>query len=98
MNKVHNSTKVKVYLISHLTHGKNPVIRIFEVIDKKLYHIQDSIFKNDKFELNASYIFVEGSSYLRDDLIVFTGLDDKDITIYFLVVQYIKCKEKFNNG
>lgn len=47
-------------------------------------------------ELNTSYVYVEGSSYLYDELMVFTGLDGKDITNYFLVAQYIKCKEKFN--
>ena len=74
---------------------------MFEVKDKKLYDIQDNIFKGNKIfvgiELNTSYIFVEGSSYLYDDLIAFTGLDDKDITNYFLVAQYIKCKENFND-
>ncbi|MDE6023852.1 MAG: hypothetical protein K2G45_00165, partial [Lachnospiraceae bacterium] len=80
--------------------GKNPIIRLFEVTDKNLYEKQDAIFKGIKIivgiELNTSYIFVEGSSYLYDELMVFAGLDDKDITNYFLVAQYIKCKEKFN--
>lgn len=47
-------------------------------------------------ELNTSYVYVEGSSYLYDELMAFTGLDGKDIINYFLVAQYIKCKEKFN--
>ena len=80
--------------------GKNPIIRLFEVTDKSLYEKQDNIFKGIKIivgiELHTSYIFVEGSSYLYDELMAFTGLDDKDITNYFLVSQYIKCKEKFN--
>ncbi len=80
--------------------GKNPVIKLFEVTDKNLYEKQDDVFKGIKIvvgiELNTSYIFVEGSSYLYDKLMAFTGLDDKDITNYFLVAQYIKCKEKFN--
>lgn len=80
--------------------GKNPVIKLFEVTDKNLYEKQDDVFKGIKIvvgiELNTSYIFVEGSSYLYDELMAFTGLDDKDITNYFLVTQYIKCKEKFN--
>ena len=80
--------------------GKNPIIRLFEVTDKNLYERQDDIFKGIKIivgiELNTSYIFVEGSSYLYDELTAFTGLDDEDITNYFLVAQYIKCKEKFN--
>ncbi len=81
--------------------GKNPIIRLFEVTDKKLYLKQDDVLKGVKIivgiELNTSYIFVEGSSYLYDELVAFTGLDNKDITNYFLVAQYIKCKEKFNN-
>lgn len=80
--------------------GKNPIIRLFEVTDKNLYKKQDNVFKGIKIivgiELNTSYIFVEGSSYLYDELMAFTGLDDKDITNYYLVAQYIKCKEKFN--
>lgn len=80
--------------------GKNPIIRLFELTDKGLYEKQDNIFKGIKIivgiELHTSYIFVEGSSYLYDELMAFTGLDDKDITNYFLVAQYIKCKEKFN--
>ena len=69
-------------------------------LDKSLYEKQDNIFKGIKIivgiELHTSYIFVEGSSYLYDELMAFTGLDDKDLTNYFLVAQYIKCKEKFN--
>ena len=80
--------------------GKNPIIRLFEVTDKTLYKKQEKVYKGIKIivaiELNTSYIFVEGSSYLYDELVAFTGLDDKDITNYFLVAQYIKCKEKFN--
>ena len=80
--------------------GKNPIIRLFEITDKSLYEKQDNIFKGIKIivgiELHTSYIFVEGSSHLYDELMAFAGLDDKDITNYFLVAQYIKCKEKFN--
>lgn len=80
--------------------GKNPIIRLFEVTEERLYEIQDDIFKGIKImvgiEVNTSYIFVEGSSYLYDELIAFTGLDNEDLTNYFLVAQYIKCKEKFN--
>ena len=80
--------------------GKNPIIRLFEVKDKDLYLKQDDVFKGIKIvvgiELNTSYIFVKGSSYLYDELTAYTGLDDKDITNYFLVAQYIKCKEKYS--
>lgn len=77
-----------------------PVIKLFEVIDKNLYKKQDDVFKGIKIvvgiELNSSYIFVEGNSCLYDELIAFSGLDEIDITNYFLVAQYTKCKEKFN--
>lgn len=80
--------------------GKSPIIRLFEVTDKKLYEKQDNIFKGIKIivgiELNTSFIFVEGSSYLYDELVAFSGLDNKDLSNYFLTAQYIKCKEKFN--
>lgn len=79
--------------------GKKVIIRLFEIKDKELYLMQDDIFKGSKIivgiELNTSYIFVEGSSYLYDELIAFTGLDEKDIKNYFLVAQYVKCKEKY---
>lgn len=81
--------------------GRNPIIRLFEITDKELYLKQDDVFKGIKIivgiELNTSYFFVEGSSYLYDELVAFSGLDDKDITNYFLVAQYIQCKEKFKN-
>ena len=80
--------------------GRNPIIRLFEITDKELYLKQDDVFKGIKIivgiELNTSYFFVEGSSYLYDELVAFSGLDDKDITNYFLVAQYIECKEKLN--
>lgn len=83
--------------------GENPIIRIFEINNngqnKELYNKQDDVFKNIKIivgiELKTSFIFVEGSSYLYDELTAYTGLDEEDIKNYFLVAQYIKCKEKF---
>lgn len=80
--------------------GRNPIIKLFEVRDERLYLTQDEIFKGIKIvvgiELNSSYIFVEGSSMLYDELIAFTGLDKDDIKNYFLAAQYIQCKDKFN--
>ena len=77
--------------------GKDPTIRLFEVNDKELYLKQDAVFKGTKIiigiESNTSYIFIEGSSVLYDELIAFSGLDKKDIQNYFLVAQYIRCKE-----
>ncbi len=91
-----NSNKIK---------GENPIIRMFEINNngksKELYKKQDNIFKGIKIivgiELKTSFIFVEGSSYLYDELTAYKGLDEEDIKNYFLVSQYIKCKEKFKN-
>ena len=84
--------------------GENPIIRIFEVNNNEknteLYNKQDDIFKGIEIvvgiEVKTSFIFVEGSSYLYDELIAYTGLDEDDIKNYFLVAQYIKSKERFN--
>lgn len=72
------------------------------MLDKKLYDIQDDIFRYNKIlvgiELNSSYIFVDGSSYLYnlyDELIYFSGLDEEDIKNYFLSAQYVQYREKF---
>ena len=85
--------------------GNNPIIRIFEINNNsqnnELYNKQDDVFKGIKIivgiELKTSFIFVEGSSYLYDELTAYPGLDEDDIKNYFLVAQYIKCKEKFND-
>ncbi len=67
-----------------------------------MYDIQDDIFRYNKIlvgiELNSSYIFVDGSSYLYnlyDELIYFSGLDEEDIKNYFLSAQYVQYREKF---
>jgi len=85
--------------------GTHPLIRIFQLNNvgknKELYQIQDDIFKGITIivgiELKTSFIFVEGSSYLYDELTAYTGLDADDIKHYFLTAQYIKCKEKFKD-
>lgn len=82
-----------------------PIIRIFEINkneqNEELYNKQEKIFKGIKIivgiELKTSFIFVEGSGYLYDELIAYTGLDEEDIKNYFLVAQYIECKAKFND-
>lgn len=88
---------------SNKLNGESPIIRVFEVNKigngKYLYDKQDEIFNKITIivgiELKTSFILVEGSSYLYDELIAYAGLDKEDIKNYFLVAQYIKCKEKF---
>ncbi len=82
---------------------ENPIIRVFKINNigngKELYNKQEKVFNGVTIivgvELKTSFIFVEGSDYLYDELTAFVGLDEEDIKNYFLVSQYIKCKEKF---
>ena len=39
---------------------------------------------------------VEGSSQLWDELFAFRGLDDDDLTDFYLVAEYISCLKKFD--
>lgn len=45
-------------------------------------------------EVKTSFIYVEGSSHFYDELTAYAGIDEEDIKNYFLVAQYIQCKEK----
>ena len=88
---------------SNKLNGVNPIIRVLKVNKigkgKDLYAKQDKVFNRIPIivgiELKTSFIFVEGSNYLYDELIAYEGLDKEDTKNCFLVAQYIKCKEKF---
>lgn len=81
--------------------GRTPIIKTFLIENigngANLYLEQDDVFKGIPIivgvELTTSYIYTEGSSILYDELIAFTGLDEYDISNYFLVAQYIECKD-----
>ena len=45
-------------------------------------------------EVKTSFIYVEGGSHFYDELTAYAGIDEEDIKNYFLVAQYIQCKEK----
>ncbi len=76
--------------------GATPYIRLFKVDDAKLMNSQDKVFADMDIivgiEMNTSYLFVQGSSTLYDELFVFTGLDEYDLKNYFLVAQYVQLK------
>lgn len=78
---------INVYTINPINEGK------------KLYDIQDTVFKGIPItvgiECLTSYVYVEGSSYLYDELMAYRGLDKEELENYFLVAQYLACKEKF---
>ena len=66
---------------------------------KILYEKQDKIFEGSKIivgiEYETNYFLVEGSSFLYDELTAFHGLNEKELSNYFLVDQYISCLSKF---
>ena len=98
---VNNFRNNKFY--SNKLNDSKPIIRVLKVNNigkgKDLYNKQDKEFNGISIivgiELKTSFILIEGSSYLYDELIAYVGLDKEDIKNYFLVAQYIKCKEKF---
>jgi len=67
---------------------------------KVLYENQDEVFKDISImvgiELKTAFFYVEGSSFLWDDLFAFRGLDDNDLKNYYLVAEYIECLKKFD--
>lgn len=85
--------------------GKTPVAKVFFIDDtgagKHLYETQDDIFKGNKIfvgiDLETAFFMVEGSSLLWDELFAFRGLDDDDLTNFYLVAEYISCLNKFDN-
>lgn len=66
---------------------------------KTLYEKQDKIFAGSKIiigiEYETNFFLVEGSSFLYDELTAFHGLNEKELSNYFLVAQYISCLSKF---
>jgi hypothetical protein len=67
---------------------------------KVLYIQQDEVFQGCDIiigiEFETSFIMVEGSSFLKDELVAFQGLDAADLTNFYIVAEYISCLKKFN--
>jgi hypothetical protein len=67
---------------------------------KHLYENQDEFFRDRSIiagmELPSAYFMVEGSSLLLDELVVFRGLDDEDLTNYYQVAEYVACLMRFD--
>lgn len=84
--------------------GKAPIAKVFFIEDtgsgKLLYEKQDDLFKGTKIfvgvELETAFFMVEGSSLLWDELFAFRGLDEDDLSNFYLVAEYISCLKKFN--
>lgn len=66
---------------------------------KHLYDNQDEFFRGMPIiagiELHSAYFIVEGSSLLWDELFAFRGLDDEDLTNYYMVAEYVVCLRRF---
>lgn len=85
--------------------GRKPVAKGFFIEDtgagNQLYENQDHIFKGNKIvvgiDLETAFFMVEGSSRLWDELFAFRGLDEDDLTNFYLVAEYISCLEKRDN-
>lgn len=43
-------------------------------------------------DLISGYFCVEGSQEIWDELLAFRGLDEKDLDNFFLVTEYIRCR------
>lgn len=92
------------YYANKLPVGKAPKTKAFIVENagagKLLYEQQDDVFKGSRIivgvELQSAYFMVEGSSLLWDELLAFRGLDEDDLSNFFLVAQYISCLERFD--
>jgi hypothetical protein len=84
--------------------GKTPEVVGFIIENtgagKHLYENQDEFFRGMSIiagvELHTAYFIVEGSSLLWDELFAFRGLDDEDLTNYYLVAEYVACLRRFD--
>ncbi|WP_424359383.1 hypothetical protein [Methanocella sp. MCL-LM] len=65
-----------------------------------LYERQDELFRGQTIfvgvELVTGFFLVEGCSELWDELFAFRGLDEEDLTNFYLVAEYVTCLRKFN--
>ncbi|MDD1723895.1 MAG: hypothetical protein LUQ07_02055 [Methanospirillum sp.] len=85
--------------------GRVPLPVVFVVEDtgagRSLYEEQDDLYRGNRiivgFEHETGYFLVEGNSQLWDELFVYRGLDEDDITNYYLVAEYIRCLKKTGN-
>lgn len=67
---------------------------------KHLYENQDEFYRGTTIiaavELHSAYFIVEGSSLLWDELFAFRGLDEEDLTNYYMVAEYVACLRRFD--
>jgi len=84
--------------------GREPDYRMFLLENQgaggAIYEKQDEIFRGKDIvvgvELESGFFIVEGSSLLWDEIFAFRGLDEEDLDNYYLVAEYLSCREKFS--
>jgi len=66
----------------------------------RLYEQREALYGDTPImvglEHETTFVMVEGSRDLADELVAFAGLDAADLNNYYLVANYIACLEKFN--
>ncbi len=85
--------------------GRAPDPQVFRVEEtgtgRELYDDQDEVFRGIRiivgFDRETGEFMVEGSSRLWDELFIFMGLDEHDLTNYFLVAEYVECLRRSGN-
>jgi hypothetical protein len=90
-------------LADKLPAGKAPDPVVFSLENtgtgKQFYENQDELFRGTPIlvgvERETSWFLVEGSSLLWDELFAYRGLDEDDLTNYYLVAEYISCLKRF---
>jgi hypothetical protein len=92
------------FYLSKLPAGKTVVPKVYRVVNtghaQSLYLLQDDVFKGLDIiigiDMETGFFHIEGSSLLWDELFAFRGLDEDDLTNYYLVAEYISCLKKFD--
>ncbi len=101
---VRDNVLLNVCHAKKLSAGKTPVAKVFLIENTEagtyLYENQDDLFKGIQiivgFDLETAFFLVEGSSLLWDELFAFRGLDEDDLTNFYLVTEYISCVQKYS--
>jgi len=89
--------------LEKLPAGKAPAAVVFRIARTgtgiALYERQDEEFSGMDIlvgiELETGYFLAEGSSLLWDELFFWRGLDEKDLENYYLVAEYVACRDRF---
>lgn len=99
-----NNIYLNVFYRDKIKSKRNINARIFTILNegngKYLYDHQQEVFKGYPIivglEEETSFLFVEGSKELLEELTIFQGLDEKDLENYYIVASYVLTLKKHN--